>query len=64
MSALGESLQLPAAALVASIGERMRPPREHDATHMVTDDKLLKRSKALHQELMERCVLRQVAVGM
>lgn len=63
MSALAKSLELPQAALVASVGARMRPPREHDATPMVTDDKLLKRCRALHQELMELCVLRQVAVG-
>jgi hypothetical protein len=60
MPALADNLGLPEDALVASIGDRMRPPREHEAASTVTDLNLLKRCQSLHEELLDVCVLGQV----
>jgi hypothetical protein len=60
MPPLAERLDVPEHALIAAIGNRMRPPREHTSDKDVKDLELLRRCRELHQELADASIIRSV----
>jgi hypothetical protein len=60
MPALAERLGLPQQALIAALGNRMRAPRERTSDKDVKDVELLRRCRALHQELLNASVFRDL----
>ena len=63
MPALAEQLDLPQHALVAAIGDRMRPPRERTSDSDVKDVELLRRCRTLHEELVDASIFRNIGVN-